>query len=173
MPVKTTLEAVSRQAQESSRHPRKPEFAINSPQRQRFTRTTVTPGLLYASTPSLCATLCSMLVSCLPLTYKRMRQSPSCGEHTSHISHNISQRSSHSPYPDIDTFLNHHNRDLEASPPLPSCLQPPSTSTTGVNHNTVCEHPLMDVRPRGRNQDKTRVLVLPFAPTIERLNAIH
>jgi hypothetical protein len=99
MPVKTTLEAVSRQAQESSRHPRKPEFAINSPQRQRFTRTTVTPGLLYASTPSLYASLCSMLVSCLPLAYKKMRQSPSCGEHTSHISHNISQCSSHSPYP--------------------------------------------------------------------------
>jgi hypothetical protein len=43
--------------------------------------------------------------------------------------------------------------------------------STPVQDNTVLTHTLLDVRPRGRNQDKPRVFVLAFAPTIERWNA--
>jgi hypothetical protein len=45
---KLPLKAVPPQAQKPPQHPRKPEFAINPLQAQGFTRTTVTPGVLYA-----------------------------------------------------------------------------------------------------------------------------
>jgi hypothetical protein len=117
-PVKTPLEVVPRQAQESPHRPQKSKFAINSRQRQRFTRTTITPGALYASTPLLCVPLCSMLVAASPWPIKGGRR-PVAGTLERIRTHTHSTHFEITPlsHPDIGTCLNHPSWDLEASPP--------------------------------------------------------
>ena len=87
-------------------------------------------------------------------------------------SHSHRQRHSF-PLPDVGTFASSDLQgfgDFISSPALLVVL--PSMSTP-VQVNTVHPHTLLDVRPRGWNQDKPCVPAFIRAPTIERLIAVQ
>jgi hypothetical protein len=105
--------------------PRKPEFAIKPSQKQRFTRTTITPDVLYASIPPLHTTLCSLLVAASPWPIKRGGRRPAAGMLTRKHTH--------------FALLQHHT----ASPILTlASIILPGTWRLHLLSRLACSHPL-------------------------------
>jgi hypothetical protein len=100
-------EAASGQVQDSPRHTAG----------ARFVRTTVNSTVLYTIPPCVALELCSMIVSRLPLAYKRRRRSPSRRERT-----DSGTLACFRLHHDIDTSPQSNLRYLKASPPLPPRL---------------------------------------------------
>jgi hypothetical protein len=117
--------------------------AATTPAGTKIRQGAIRSQALHASTTILCKNPCSMLVSHLPLVYKRRRRMPDC---RGIIFTRIHLRTF------APLILTLASIDLEASPPLPSACSPPlqAPQCTAIQRH---ERNLLDVRPCGRNQD--------------------
>ena len=116
------LEITSGQAQESSRHPQKPELTVNSSRRPRI-RKDDDPARCHAHQYAIAVGFTVQIAcNCPSLTYKRKGQTPGYGQSR------IDTAIAHATTPALSPRYWHFAsislafRDLEASSPLPPCL---------------------------------------------------
>ena len=134
-----------------------PQCSTTAP--PRFGEKTTTSTIPCACTPSL-------LVSIKGGGGLPLRETTSPRDQTHSIERNSLSSTEH-PILALASINFSSSRDLGASLPLSPRLYP-LLQAPPVQDNTVPSHiPLLDVRPHGRNQDKSCVPVLPLASTTQ------